>query len=412
MRAVFINTAHPDTPHVSGQRIPTFARILAARGWRIVLMTPALPSRGACTPGSVRHYLEAHDWSRPLHIAVALEPVPEAKLLLPSRKVKSALRLLSKGHIPNWPRAARPFIKPLADHFQPELIWSVFSVSDFYIAQQLSRKCGCPWVADFKDNYETFISAPFRRLVAARFSDLIGATSNAQLHAVSAARFFSVVPTVIYSGVAHEMIAPAGSRPDPDRFQITVIGGLYGKGEMLLAAISRWLAGLSVAERVCVGFRYAGGDHKCIASAAAKLDCASHLNSYLPLSHLGELTKSAGANVYVWSPKTFHHKALELLACRRPVIAWGGEHPETHQLATYMGAELEVCETTNALCSALSGAFEAWLGGTARFGEAIDAEAVTWERFADYLADTLKSVARGPVSFANNHSNLIPKWAA
>ena len=87
---------------------------------------------------------------------------------------------------------------------------------------------------------------------------------------------------------------------------------------------------------------YAGGDHAKVGAALQPLDGLAQVkvNSYLPLSELAALCRSASVNVYIRNPAGFHHKLLELLACGPPVVAFPGETDESRRLAAASGGEL------------------------------------------------------------------------
>ena len=128
------------------------------------------------------------------------------------------------------------------------------------------------------------------------------------------------------------MIAPASSVADIETFRVVLIGGLYDEEHVrgFLAALGAWLGTLDPADREQVELVYAGASRDLLEAelAARPLHCRTRINGYLPLDDLGQLCRSAALNAYIWSPGTFHHKLLELLACRRPVLCFPGERPE------------------------------------------------------------------------------------
>lgn len=50
MRLVFANYCHPDTPHICGVRVASFARAMAVRGHRVILITRELEGHPTAPP--------------------------------------------------------------------------------------------------------------------------------------------------------------------------------------------------------------------------------------------------------------------------------------------------------------------------------------------------------------------------
>ena len=61
---------------------------------------------------------------------------------------------------------------------------------------------------------------------------------------------------------------------------------------------------------------------------------------YIAPAEMAGLCQGAIANAYIFHGRTFHHKTFELFACRRPVIAFGGELPESIEQAERLNANL------------------------------------------------------------------------
>jgi hypothetical protein len=85
-------------------------------------------------------------------------------------------------------------------------------------------------------------------------------------------------------------------------------------------------------------------------------------------------------------PSGFHHKLFELLACRRPVVSFPGEHEESVELAAEVGGDLRVCENEAALQQTLSTVWNSWRSGeTVQPSTSINVEALTWDAMAGKL---------------------------
>lgn len=255
----------------------------------------------------------------------------------------------------------------IAEIFAPEIVWATFgTTSNLAVAQRLARRSRAKWIADLKDNADLYVPQPLRRVLARRFGDAAALTSNARLHADAARRWLGKPATVLYSGIAPGLL----DRPatvDRDKFRIALIGSVYDEARLsgFLSGLRDWIATRSPQERETIRFVYAGIASEMVAAATKRigLDVGLRISPGLPHAELGEMCRSAAVNCYVWHPQTFHHKALELLACRRPIVSFPGEHDETRALAAEVGGSLAACADSNELGAAFDRVFATWLSG-------------------------------------------------
>jgi hypothetical protein len=130
-----------------------------------------------------------------------------------------------------------------------------------------------------------------------------------------------------------------------------------------------------------------------VTPAVAELSREIHVDvrGYLPLDELSSLCRSAAVNAYLWSPTTFHHKVIELLSCRRPIVSFSGEREESLTLAKQTGGSLVVCRDENDLRAA----FDAiWKGGLQPTSTVEQLQHLTWARQAEKLESVLRGVSR------------------
>ncbi len=341
IKAVFVSDVNYIGGQVYGLRASSFAHAFARRGHQVVLLSPSHPHGDA--PVSARHLpqvLKAHDWTEPL---VATAPPWRAPVVEFARACRPAmLRKLMTGYLlaveggvhGDWERGARPIADVLANCFVPDVVWSVFgNSSTLIVGQRLARACGAAWFMDIKDNWELYMPVAVRALMRRRFADAAGFTSNAFLHGDIAARWLPQQRSIIYSGVASEMVAPPGRRADREAFRLTLVGSTY-RFEVLrrfVRALSRWVQFLPEADRALVRLRYTGSAIDMVnrALAEAPLPCAVEATGNISHAELARLCQESAVNCYLWAPFTFHHKMLELLATRRPAISFPGEHDES-----------------------------------------------------------------------------------
>lgn len=348
MRAVFVNHCHPDMPHVCGLRLGRFARAMVARGHEVVLLCQAYPEGAACpTPEQVTAGLALHDWSEPY--IVGCPPIGHAA----ARKARAgrgngvlrALTILKAfvadgGMFADWQAGAAPYVDALAKGFAPDVVWATFGNTDTWtLAQKLARQAGCPWVADFKDNWTAFVPDGLKHLMARRFADAAEMTVLSESHCDEADRWFGGVKSVLYSGVD-----PTDPGPT-EAFTVTLAGSVYNENRLaqLVWGLRDWL---TAADRGPVEFRYAGNDGDLVERVTAPLaeHCERRFLGYLPVTELAALQAAAHTNIYVHNERClFHHKALELIAAGRPILSFPDETAETRRLASEAGCALFVC---------------------------------------------------------------------
>ncbi len=358
MRAVLINHCHPERPHVCAVRLRDFARSLAERGHQVVLLTETLRrSDQGPDPARLGALLAQHDWRSPFNLACA--PVPLTTLQrIREGALPRALRLpliawhyLRHGNVfEDWRRAATLYLQPLAEGFQPDVIWATFgNTGAWAIAQDLAALAGCPWVRDVKDRWANFVPAPFRALTKRRFADAAATTALAGIllegWETEATHPTEVVRSGIPNAWAAEFTPPAPRLANG--LTVAMTGGLYHDEAIgqIISGFEQWLGDHPEA-RICL--RYAGSEGKRLAAAAhgrsprLELD----LRDFIGPDELLSLIRSADVNLYVRAgPGMFHHKLLELLAARRPILCIPAEIDESVDLAKSCGGVLVSCNT-------------------------------------------------------------------
>lgn len=370
MRLAFINHTHPDTPHVSAMRMHYFARVMAARGHQVVLVTgesPAHPGQGL-RAGQVDEAVAGHDWAQPLVLPVleqsgAASPGHADATGLPSlaRRLRTAWRLLGGDGIHGpWVANARPLLERLAQAHAPDLVWTTFgNTSNLQLGQWLAHKSGCPWVADIKDNWCQFIPRGLRRAVAWRFRDAAGLTTNAWIHLRAATTWGGSRPaSVVYSGVAETFFQARAGAQQGQHQDVLMVGSTYSESRLreLLAVLKQWMDALPAPDRARLRFVYAGSDVQRVEDAlqVVSLPCTCQVLRQMPVEELARRASSSLFNCYVASDTGFHHKLLELLVAGRPLVCYPDEHPESRQLATEVDTGFHVCVDADALVTAFS----------------------------------------------------------
>jgi hypothetical protein len=366
MRAVFINYVHPQVRHVSSMRMQYFARALARRGHEIVLLTCTMGSEPGTDLAQLPAELGRHDWREPFHVGCA--PVPHRTLNAirapgTPKRWRQALILKSYlftgGLFADWTAGSRPYWPVLREYFRPQISYGSFGNLDTWlIAQGIARCAGIPWVMDIKDDWGIFIPYPLRAILARRVRDGAALTTNSRfLLERTKAWFPAQEARIVYSGADECWLADDACTPTKQDFRITLIGSIYSSDRLsaLVAALAGWLRSLNDTDRARVVFSYAGTAVQEVARVAGALAdlCRVETYDYLAQAELAKLCRESAVNAYLWSPRTFHHKLIELLCSQRPVIAFPGEYEEASELAEQVGGRLYPCTSALELQQAL-----------------------------------------------------------
>jgi hypothetical protein len=404
MHTVFVNHCHPDTPHICATRMREFAAAMAARGHHIVLLTETLlPGDAAIPPDELPALLDAHDWSHPFTLACPPRPAALTERLqngtlspVASKPMVLWCYLAKGGVFWTWVAGSRPYWETLADHFRPDVTWATFgNVDALNIARGIAGIVGCPWVIDAKDFWSVYLPAPLRALIARRYADAAAMTALSDTNLHEMRPWFTQPGTVVYSGYPASHLAPPAPEDD-GLFRLMLTGSIYDDAllAMALDAFAAWLKtpGAPSADAAC--FCYAGGDHARAATIAKRLDgvCRVEIEPYLTLEELFARQCRAGANLYLRG-RTFHHKLIELLAARRPIIAVPSEGIEAAAMAQEAGVLMYECADAATLTDAFAAARAAPSGPLPANMEAL--ARLTWAGQAETLETVLMRAATG-----------------
>lgn len=312
-------------------------------GHRCVLICPPLPGMSAQAPQPVAR----HDWSGPL-IVEADDPPPAGGSAL--QTFANVLRY--GGRRVGFQRNAVARGRALAAEFRVHAGWATFGSLEAVTAlRALAREQHFPWIFDTKDNPDLYVPRPARHLLAWRLRGFGALQTNAVLHAEAAERWLGRAAEVVYSGV-DECFFEAYAAPGPARRYVTLTGSLYFKEAItqIVDGIARYNAQSTLPP---LGIVYLGRDGGWLDNDRG---VAVELPGYVSTNEMARICRHAIANLYVFFGRGFHHKLFELLACRRPVIAYGGELRESIAEADRLRAPLALPATPLALVEALTAA--------------------------------------------------------
>ena len=367
MDILMVNPVHPATPHISAVRAWRFAQELSALGHRVVLLTrPLLPDGATRMPE-----LATHDWAGPFVLECA--GVPATGSTRVGGRLRSKLRtavglLRHGGDDGQWhDEALRRILDLVATGaFRPDVAWATFGKGEaLFVARKAAQCIGCPWVMDIKDNWELYVPAGLRRLLAWRVRGWSKLIANARLTAGYAERWHSEGAEIVYSGVDQEFFQSVKRLPQKHQFVINLIGSTYSRNllERFFTGIIKWHSALSHELRCRVTVNYFGADSILVqavgSSNPGNLDLKCH--GYIDTSELASFCVDASVNTYISFSKGFHHKILELLAAGRPIVAFPSEHGESMGLATMYGTSIHVAANEEDLARCLDGHFRQYI---------------------------------------------------
>lgn len=414
-RLVLINNAHPSVGHVSGMRFGQFARSLSSFGHEVVLLTMALPDVVETAVTEIHETIPSKlARAAPLRLEL-VTPVTFGVLnVIRQNRVPSTLRraitvwmfLRHGGPFPDWSIAAWPHICRLAVEFQPQLVWATFgNTSNLELARRLADLAECPWVIDVKDNWNAFIPSGLRSLMAHRFQSATAITANSHHHLSQVKDIYFRQPSkVIYSGVSPEFFASRDSRihrKNQNRNSFVLVGSTYGHTHLkaFLLGLRDWLEAGNHELRSNFEFVYVGSDQARVAQELDEiaLPCKILCLKQKGLSELCDLLGTAFATSYLWAEFGFHHKLLELLTIGLPVLAYPGEHDESHKIAASSSTPFYVCTNRTDLHSSLS---KCWSERHQGFRKILaeDTAAWRWEDFAVELNSMFENLIQESIA--------------
>ena len=355
MRAVFINHCHPDMPHICALRMRKFAHAFATMGHQVVLLTESLGDKpGSVSAENVSEEFDQHDWSKPYYLSI--KPIPDqtlanirvGKLGWINRKAVIAWRyVFENGLYGDWRNGAAPYLEPLSNTFQPDIIWASFgNTSVWNIAQDLSKRAGCPWVADIKDNWQNFIPIGLRKLIASRFKSAAHMTSFSESHLAEANQWFMQNKTAIYSGF-DDAVLRAKDVSKNKVYEVLLTGSIYDEEDFqaFINGLAQWLE--NRAQKNPVRFIYAGNDHQRVRNGMQKLSglCDIEIKDFMKIEDLLVAQRRADINTYIrlLSRFHFHHKAIELMAAKKPILCFPTEVDETIEIIKRTSCVLYSC---------------------------------------------------------------------
>ena len=231
------------------------------------------------------------------------------------------------------------------------MVFATFGNTDTWsIAQLLAGRAGCPWIADFKDNWSAFVPRGLRKLTARRFDDMAAMTVFSEMHRLEAGRWFDHEKTVIYSGndfsAGGDEDMPPACRP-----QVLISGSLYSDEHLqcVMSGFVKWRQKVdSTGRGLDAVLSYAGNEEdrfRRVAAAVPGMERQFEVLGSLKTPALHVFQKSAIANIYICHKDSlFQQKVPELLSSGRPVLSVPTDSTEARNIASALEAAFFGCD--------------------------------------------------------------------
>ena len=166
--------------------------------------------------------------------------------------------------------------------------------------------------------------------------------------------------------------------------------------DTLLAGIGTWGEELTETQRSRIRVSDLGGDVDLFNSIADRRIPAIEREAigYIPLDALATRCRRAAVNTYVVHRGSFHHKLLELLACRRPIFVCSAEGGEANQLAIEADVRLLEADSASGIAAHLQDLFARWCEGAGPVGHDDAARRYSWPEQTRRLEQVLMAAVR------------------
>lgn len=253
LKVIFVNEIPPDNNQIAAFRMGELANAMARQGHQIILLTTANHKDEITDCSTINFLIAQHDWSVPLGIRSGrnksfwLKKLRSGKLpKLLSKALVFFYYLFSYGVVRDWKQSVKPFLKPLAKNFSPDIVIGTFGNTDcLMITRQIALYAKAPFVIDLKDAWCNFIPFLFQGYCARRFQDAAMITALSKFYMKDAETWFAFIPRrVIYSGFSEKLLENVNKSNifSPQTFKIFLVGSHYNRTHLriLLNGIQLW----------------------------------------------------------------------------------------------------------------------------------------------------------------------------
>lgn len=340
-----VSFGYPPINHVSGTRASNMAAHLVRLGYDVTVVTLDWRPDG---PALLRETVE--EGVRVIRIDPrawfpAFDPnAPDflADPLARSAFVRNVLRPFTWGPSPNWSKAAFERLRAAHDERPIDVVWAIHgSASCHEAAARLRRAAGVPWVADFKDPWNTRVASLrmlphwFGTWYRLRSAAALTETCRAQGETDSA---FGRPWHVVWSGYDADIMENARPRRISANFTLAYFGTINFNHDIgrFASILRQWKQqdGVSADEAGFHVFSRGGRD-----GIDEHLGLTGLLRYEAPVPRDEAFSRMKGADVLVLFPQTTFNgsrrllgvKELEYFASGTPVLCVGKLLPELRE---------------------------------------------------------------------------------
>lgn len=362
MNFVFINYVHPCSGSVSAKRLYSFAKESCAQDHKVIFICT-----GDHTAPDIYHEevtkqrFEKWNGKEPFIISVPDTNVYFQKLHPVVNKIRIAYNyLIHRRLFPRWEEGSIAIRKFILENYQVDMVYATFGdTTTIKIAKHLAKDANASYVMDIKDPWNIFIPAIFQRWIARYFNDVSAITANSDFTWGNSKKSFrNKAAHIIYSGVdapikfnSDFVLKNAGSK------YIFLSGSIYDKVLLteLVQVLTNWETQYPGRNEL-ITFVYAGVNASIVEEYRVELEKKYRVQIFDQLSEelYYSLCAYSSLNMYIKSPRTFHHKLIDLLVFNKPLMAYPSEDAEGLKIVEGESGNLISTEELRAFLNTLS----------------------------------------------------------
>ncbi len=338
LHIAIISFGYPPLAHVSAKRPSYMAKELSRLGHEVSVVTVDwhTASQTQASDGDVRVIrIDPRAWhssfdphARPIVIEPPL-PGPSAV-----RRARTLSRIFRLGPYAPWAIEALRRLRALHEAHPIDVVWAIHGDDSAHeIAYRFHRARGVPWVADFKDPWDSFhrgIAVTLQRMATQRRLATAAALTETAAGQAERDRRFRRPVHVVWSGYDDDLMARVGAVRSSNAFSLVYMGNISPQHDA--DAVGRSLARWSAKGRGDIELHvYGQRDSTPFAAILAKHGVANVARFHPFLPEAGAFERLRGADLLLLAPSTNRStanvlvgvKELEYFASGSPVLSLG-----------------------------------------------------------------------------------------
>ena len=380
-------------------RATEVSKRLARRGINVVVLTASEPGDGNLyrTPG------RAEATEALLHVVrtprgLAHGESPRVRRVRVVARLVTAVRYVRTGPFPVWLRST---MKVAATLDRPSAILAIHgNATSLEVARRLSQYWRCPWIADFKDIWDSGMRQPGLRRTMVRWSlarrirTASAITTSSERTARDFERVFGRSTHAIYSGIEcfGEEISTLPA-PSDGHFRLVFTGHVQPTGTKLAESIEGIVGAMNAVPEVALQLHYYGWSPDLIRNELLRHDCPEILVDHGYVGPADIKQAQYGADMLLHLPFAgMSVKYLEYVASGRPMLVIPPEGDDSAEL--FRGDETIIeGQTAMEIAGGLTQELRRWLEFGRRPDVKREVDLFSWDCQTDKMVGVLESVA-------------------